>query len=129
MQKFTTFLMFSGRAEEAMNFYVSLFEGSRIVEMKKHGPGGHGAEGSVLHATFSLGDQEFMAIDSAGHGFGFTPAVSIFVRCASVEELDRAFAALSEGGKVLMAAGKYPFAERFGWTDDRFGVSWQLRLG
>ncbi len=128
MQKITTFLMFQGRAEEAMNFYTSLFKGSRIVSIERYGPQGPGTEGSVLHAVFSLGDQEFMCIDSnVEHGFTFTPAMSLYVSCGS-EEIDHLFENLSQGGQVMMPLGCYPFSERFGWVSDRFGVSWQLTL-
>jgi len=82
-----------------------------------------------MHASFTLNGQPFMAIDSpVKHAFGFTPAISVFVDCESEAEIDRLFAALSQGGQVLMPIDAYPFAKRFGWTNDRFGVSWQLRL-
>ncbi|MFF5445592.1 VOC family protein [Streptomyces sp. NPDC012888] len=128
-QKITTFLMFEGRAEEAMTFYTSLFEDGRIIDVTRYGPDGPGPEGTVVHATFQLAGQRFMCIDSpAKHEFGFTPAVSLFVDCADEAEIDRLYAALGEGGAELMALGDHGFSRRFGWVNDRFGVSWQLNL-
>lgn len=128
-QKITTFLMFSGQAEEAMNFYVSLFDQSEIVSIKRYGPNEPGAEGSVQQATFTLGGQTFMCIDSnVKHDFTFTPAISLFVTCDTEEEIDRVFAKLSEGGVVYMPLAAYPFSKKFGWVGDKFGVSWQLSL-
>ena len=121
--------MFEGRAEEAMNYYTSLFKGSKIVSIVRYGPEGPGAEGSVLHAVFSLGSQEFMCIDSyVKHVFTFTPAMSLYVNCESEAEIDQLFDNLSRGGQVLMPLDRYPFSEKFGWVSDRFGVSWQLSL-
>jgi len=129
MQKVTTFLMFEGKAEEAMNFYISLFPNSAIQSITRYGPNEAGAEGSVVHATFTLDGQELMAIDSSvAHGFTFTPAMSLYVKCQSEDEIDRLFASLSQGGSVLMPLGVYPFSPKFGWLADRFGVSWQLTL-
>ncbi|MEV4225168.1 VOC family protein [Nonomuraea sp. NPDC049725] len=128
-QKITTFLMFEGKAEEAMTFYVSLFDDAEIVAVTRYGPGGPGAEGSVLHATFRLAGQEYMAIDSAvRHEFTFTPSMSLYVQCESADEIERLYAALSEGGAALMPLGDHGFSKRFGWVNDRFGVSWQLNL-
>lgn len=128
-QKVTTFLMFEGKAEAAMTLYMSLFEKSEVVSIERYGPGEQGKEGSVKHAVFSLEGQQFMAIDSpAPHPFTFTPAISLFVTCDSKEELDGRFAKLSEGGQVLMPLDAYPFSRRFGWLQDKFGVSWQLSL-
>lgn len=125
----TPFLMFEGKAEEAMNFYVSLFADSEILSVDHYGPGEQGPEGSVRLAEFRLGGQRFKCIDSPiEHEFSFTPSFSIYVDCEDVEELERAFAKLAHGGKVLMPLDNYGFSERFGWTDDRFGVSWQLNL-
>jgi predicted 3-demethylubiquinone-9 3-methyltransferase (glyoxalase superfamily) len=127
--KITPFLMFEGAAENAMNFYVSLFKGARIASIERYGPGQPGAEGSVKLARFAVGSQEFMCIDSpAKHAFTFTPSMSIFVDCESEAEIDGLFSRLSEGGQVMMPLDAYPFSRRFGWVADRFGVSWQLNL-
>lgn len=128
-QKITTFLMFSGNAEEAMNFYISLFDQSEIINITRYGVNEAGKEGTVLHATFSLNDQEFMCIDSSvEHGFTFTPAISLYVKCDTENEIDRLFDRLSQDGKVYMPLSAYPFSERFGWVEDKYGVSWQLSL-
>ena len=120
MQKFTTFLMFAGQAEEAMKFYTSLFKQSEIINITRYGANEAGAEGTVQHATFTLGGQEFMCIDSsAQHAFTFTPSISLYVRCDTEEEVDRVFAALSQGGQVLMPLDHYPFSAKFGWLSDR----------
>jgi predicted 3-demethylubiquinone-9 3-methyltransferase (glyoxalase superfamily) len=123
----TTFLMFTGKAEEAMNFYISLFEGSKIVRITRYGPNQMGREGSVQHAVFALNGQEFMCIDSpVPHGFTFTPAISLYVSCADEAMVTRYFESLSAGGLVLMPLDTYPFSKKFAWVQDRFGVSWQL---
>lgn len=129
-QKITTFLMFQeGNAEEAMRFYTSLFSGAEVLAVSRYGPGEQGAEGTVRRATFSLAGQPFMCIDSAvEHGFGFTPAISLFVECDSEDELDRLYGQLAEQGQELMPLGSYGFSAKFGWVNDRFGVSWQLNL-
>ncbi|GGR83504.1 VOC family protein [Streptomyces humidus] len=128
-QKVTPFLMFDGIAEEAMSFYVSLFDGAEVVGITRYGAEGPGKEGSVQHATFSLAGVQFMCIDSpVKHDFTFTPAVSLFVQCQDEAELNRLYAALAERGTVLMPLGDYGFSPRFGWVNDRFGVSWQLNL-
>jgi predicted 3-demethylubiquinone-9 3-methyltransferase (glyoxalase superfamily) len=131
MPKFTPSLMFvgdqHGRAAEAIQFYVSLFPNSRIIALERYGAGEGEPEGTVKHATFALDGQEFMAIDSSlAHPFTFTPAVSIVVQTESAAETERVFNRLAEGGMVLMGLDTYPFAEKFGWCNDRFGVSWQL---
>lgn len=128
-QKITTFLMFDGRAEEAMTFYRSLFADAEVISAAKYGPEGPGAEGTIVHAIFTLAGQQFMCIDSAvKHEFGFTPAVSLYVNCADEAEIDRLYAALAAEGTVLMALGDHGFSTKFGWVNDRFGVSWQLNL-
>ncbi|WP_445280183.1 VOC family protein [Streptomyces sp. DSM 118148] len=128
-QKITTFLMFEGNAEEAMTFYTSLFDDAEIVSITRYGADGPGADGSVRHATFSLAGEQIMCIDSpVKHGFTFTPAVSLFVQCADEAEIDRLYAALVEQGAALMPLGNHGFSAKFGWVNDRFGVSWQLNL-
>jgi len=123
------FLMFQGSAEEAMNFYVSLIEGSEVTEIERWPAGGAGAEGSVYRATFRVGGQEVKCFDSpVKHAFTFTPAFSLWIDCGSEEEIDTLAAALAEGGAELMPLGSYGFSRRFAWVNDRFGVSWQLNL-
>jgi predicted 3-demethylubiquinone-9 3-methyltransferase (glyoxalase superfamily) len=129
MQKVTTFLMFTGQAEQAMNLYTSLFTQSEIASIIRYGPDAAGVEGTVQYATFTLNGQEFMCIDSnAPHEFGFTPSMSLFVRCDTEEEIDAAFAKLSQDGQILMPLDRYPFSTKYAWLSDRFGVTWQLGL-
>jgi predicted 3-demethylubiquinone-9 3-methyltransferase (glyoxalase superfamily) len=121
--------MFEERAEEAMNFYVSLIPGSEITSIARYDPGQPGPEGSVMVATFTVAGQPVMCSDSfVKHGFTFTPATSLFVECESEEEVARLAAALAEGGAELMPLGNYGFSRQFAWVNDRFGVSWQLNL-
>ena len=130
MQKIATFLMFTGKAEEALNFYVSLFPRAEITSISRYGEEGPGAAGTVQYATFTLAGLPFMAIDSPiTHGFGFTPSMSLHVTCDTEAEIDALFEKLSAGGEVLMPLDQYPFARKYGWLNDRFGVSWQLRVG
>jgi predicted 3-demethylubiquinone-9 3-methyltransferase (glyoxalase superfamily) len=124
-----TQLMFEGTAEEAMNFYVSLFRGSEVTRVERYGPGGPGAEGSVKRAEFTLAGHRLACIDSpVKHGFTFTPSISFFVDCEDEAELDAAFGRLAAGGAVLMPPGNYGFSAKLVWVQDRFGVSWQLNL-
>ncbi|MCC5574860.1 VOC family protein [Microtetraspora sp. AC03309] len=128
-QKITTFLMFEGVAEEAITFYTSLFDDAEVLSLVRYGSEGPGAEGTVQHAVFTLAGQEYMAIDShVSHAFTFTPSISLYVQCESEAELERLYAALSQDGVPLMPLDCYGFSKRFGWTNDRFGVSWQLNL-
>jgi len=129
-QKITTFLMFEGgKAEQAMAFYATLFEDAEILSITRYGPGEAGTEGTVQLAVFSLAGQQFMCIDSyVTHEFGFTPSMSLYIRCETEEEIDRLYAVLAEGGSPLMPLGSYGFSAKFGWVNDRFGVSWQLNL-
>ena len=130
MEKAATFLMFQeGNAEEAMNYYTSIIEDSQITSIVRYGATESGDEGTVMQATFTIKDQEFMCIDSnVKHQFSFTPSFSIFVTCSTEEELDRLYQKLAEGGEELMPLGDYGFSKKFGWINDRFGVSWQLNL-
>src|SRR5262245_41796407 len=124
-----TFLMFQGTAEEAMNFYVSLFKGSEVNRIERYGPGEPGAAGSVKRADSILAGHHLSCIDSPiQHGFTFTPSISLFVDCDDEAELDGAFQQLSAGGAVLMPPANYGFSTKFTWVQDRFGVSWQLNL-
>jgi predicted 3-demethylubiquinone-9 3-methyltransferase (glyoxalase superfamily) len=119
--------MFYGEAEEAMTLYTSALPNSRIVSIQRYGKGEAGVEGSVTHATVSLNGREFMCIDSAvQHDFTFTPATSLIVTCESQAQIEALFEKLSKGGKIFMPLQAYPFARKFAWFADRFGVSWQL---
>jgi predicted 3-demethylubiquinone-9 3-methyltransferase (glyoxalase superfamily) len=124
----TPFLMFEGRAEEAMKLYVSTIPNSQILDVKRYGAGAPGPEGSVILARFSLGGQPILCSDShVHHAFTFTPTSSLFVTCASEDEFERITDALSTGA-YLMPKGNYGFSRKFAWFNDRFGVSWQVNL-
>ncbi|USB33188.1 VOC family protein [Paenibacillus sp. YPG26] len=130
MEKVLPFLMFQdGKAEEAMNMYTSLVKDSEITSLVRYGPNEAGEEGTVFQATFTLKGQEFMCIDSnVKHAFSFTPSFSIYVVCNTEEEIDELYEKLAEGGQVLMPLGNYGFSKKFGWLNDRFGVSWQINF-
>ena len=129
MKSVTPFLMFQGQAEEAMKFYTSIIEDSQITSITRYGPNESGEEGSVMFAAFTLKGQPIMCMDSnVKHDFTFTPSFSLVLDCDSEEEIDRLYARLSENGQVLMPLDHYPFSRKFAWVNDRFGVSWQLKL-
>lgn len=130
MPKVTPFLMFQdGKAEEAMNFYSSLIEDSEIKRIVRYGANQAGDEGTVMQAVFSLKGQDFMCIDSnVKHQFSFTPSFSIYVTCDTEEEINNLYQKLIDGGQALMPISDYGFSKKFGWLNDRFGVSWQLNL-
>jgi predicted 3-demethylubiquinone-9 3-methyltransferase (glyoxalase superfamily) len=129
VDKVTLFLMFQGEAGAAIALYRELFSGAEVKHLEHYGPGEPGPEGQVRRATLVLAGQALMMFDSPPvHDFSFTPSISLFVDCADELEIERLFAGLSEGGIVRMPLGSYGFSLRFGWVDDRFGVSWQLNL-
>jgi predicted 3-demethylubiquinone-9 3-methyltransferase (glyoxalase superfamily) len=115
------FLMFQGsKAEEAMNFYVSLFDDGKIVEIIRWGKGGAGAEGSVMGATFHVAGQDVMCFDSpVKHAFTFTPAISMFVTCESDAQVEKLASALSEGGSLVMPLINCGFRNKLAWVNVR----------
>jgi predicted 3-demethylubiquinone-9 3-methyltransferase (glyoxalase superfamily) len=115
-QKITTYLWFDNNAEEAMNFYVSIFKNSKILEVVRYGDAGPGPKGTVMAGTFQLEGQEFMALNGGPH-FKFTEAISLFVNCETQEEVDDLW-------KKLTAGGGAP--SQCGWLKDKFGLSWQI---
>jgi predicted 3-demethylubiquinone-9 3-methyltransferase (glyoxalase superfamily) len=115
VQKITPFLWFDGNAEEAINFYVSIFKNSRIVSLRRYGEAGPGPKGTVMTGTFQIEGQTFYALNG-GPQYKFTPAISLFVDCATQEEVDELWEKLSAGGHV----------QQCGWITDRFGLSWQI---
>jgi predicted 3-demethylubiquinone-9 3-methyltransferase (glyoxalase superfamily) len=115
MQKITPFLWFDGQAEEAMNFYTSVFKNSKIGRVTRYGAAGPGPKGTVMSATFQLDGQDFMALNG-GPQFKFTEAISLFVNCETQEEVDELWEKLSAGGRK----------DRCGWLKDKFGLSWQI---
>ncbi len=126
----TTFLTFQeNNAEQAMDFYMNLFANSKIIEIQRYGKGGPGKEGSVMKAIFELNGKQFICSDSfIKHKWTFTPAISNWVECESIEALEMLFSKFTEGGYVMMPLDNYGFSQKFGWVADKFGVSWQLNL-
>ena len=121
-QKITSHLWFDKEAREAAYFYTSIFEDSKIINTVTLD---NTPSGSVDMITISLFDQEFSLL-SAGPFFKFTPAVSFLVACETKEEVTLLWDELSDEGMVMMDLGKYPFSEKYGWIQDRYGLSWQL---
>ena len=115
MQKITPFLWFNDQAEEAMNFYVSIFKNSKVGAVTRYGDAGPGPKGQVMSATFQLEGQDFFALNG-GPLFKFTPAISLFVNCETQQEVDELWDKLSAGGRK----------DRCGWLQDKYGLSWQV---
>jgi predicted 3-demethylubiquinone-9 3-methyltransferase (glyoxalase superfamily) len=115
MQKITPFLWFNDKAEEAMNFYVSIFNSSKVGRVSRYGEAGPGPKGTVMSATFQLEGQEFFALNG-GPQFPFTQAISLFVDCKTQKEVDELWEKLSEGGEKGQC----------GWLKDKYGLSWQI---
>jgi predicted 3-demethylubiquinone-9 3-methyltransferase (glyoxalase superfamily) len=115
MQKISPFLWFDGNAEEAVNFYVSIFKNSKILTISRYGDTGPGPKGSVMVVKFQLNGQEFMALNG-GPTFKFTEAISFLVNCESQQEVDELWAKLTAGGKEIQC----------GWLKDKYGLAWQI---
>jgi len=115
MQKITPFLWFDGNAEEAANYYISIFKNSKMGKISRYGEAGPGPKGSAMSVTFQIEGQEFFALNG-GPQFKFTPAISFFVNCETQQEVDDLWEKLSAGGRT----------DRCGWLQDKFGVSWQI---
>lgn len=115
MQSITPFLWFDNQAEEAANFYVSIFKNSRIKTVSRYGDAGPGPKGSVMVVSFEINGQEFTALNG-GPQFKFTPAISFLVNCETQPEVDDLWEKLSQGGRK----------DRCGWLQDKYGVSWQI---
>ena len=115
MQKIVPFLWFDGNAEEAMNFYVSVFKNSKVLSVTRYGEAGPGPKGTVMSCTFQLEGQDFYALNG-GPQFKFTPAISLFVNCETQQEIDVLWKTLSAGGRE----------DQCGWLQDKYGLSWQI---
>lgn len=115
MQKITICLWFDGQAEDAMNFYVSIFKNAKVLSVNRYGKGAPAPEGAVLTANFELNGQQFTALNG-GPMYRFSPATSFVVNCETQDEVDYYWDKLVAGGKPSQCA----------WLDDKFGVSWQI---
>ena len=115
MQKITPFLWYDGQAEEAMNFYISIFKNSKVVTVARYGDAGPGPKGSVMTAAFQLDGQDFVALNG-GPQYKFTPAISFVVNCEAQQEVDELWEKLSAGGEK----------NRCGWLTDKYGLTWQV---
>jgi predicted 3-demethylubiquinone-9 3-methyltransferase (glyoxalase superfamily) len=115
MQKITPFLWFDGKAEEAVNFYVSTFKDAKVVSTTRYGDTGPGPKGTVMTAVFQLFGQEFIALNG-GPQYKFTPALSFVVNCETQKEVDAYWDKLSAGGRT----------DQCGWLTDKYGLSWQI---
>jgi predicted 3-demethylubiquinone-9 3-methyltransferase (glyoxalase superfamily) len=115
MQKITPFLWFDNQAEEAMNFYVSVFKNAKITSLSRYGEAGPGPAGTVMVGTFQLEGQEFYALNG-GPEFRFNEAISLYVDCKDQQEVDELWAKLTAGGEESMC----------GWLKDKYGLSWQI---
>jgi predicted 3-demethylubiquinone-9 3-methyltransferase (glyoxalase superfamily) len=115
VQKITPFLWFDGKAEEAANFYVSIFKNSKIENVTRYGDAGPGPKGSVMILGFQLEGQKFTALNG-GPLYSFSPAISFYVDCETQAEVDELWERLSAGGKKMQCA----------WLTDKFGVTWQI---
>jgi predicted 3-demethylubiquinone-9 3-methyltransferase (glyoxalase superfamily) len=115
MQKIAPFLWFDGKAEEAAEFYTSVFKNSKMLHIARYGEAGPGPKGSVMMATFQIEGQEFMALNGGPH-YTFSPAISFFVNCETQAEVDELWDKLSSGGREVQC----------GWLQDKYGVSWQI---
>jgi predicted 3-demethylubiquinone-9 3-methyltransferase (glyoxalase superfamily) len=129
MSTLRPFLLFEGKAEEAMRFYTSIFPASSIEEIQRYDSEGPGKAGTVARATFTVAGQSVFCTDSPiSHPFTFTPAFSFFFVCDSEEQLRQLHTALGQGGAELMPLDNYGFSRLFTWISDRYGISWQLNL-
>jgi predicted 3-demethylubiquinone-9 3-methyltransferase (glyoxalase superfamily) len=115
MPKINPFLWFNNQAEEAANFYVSIFKNSRIVRVTRYGDAGPGPKGSVMTVDFQLDGQEFVALNG-GPQFTFSPAISFVVNCQTQAEVDEFWQKLAAGGEEVEC----------GWLTDKYGLSWQI---
>lgn len=131
MNKMATCLWFDKQAEEAAKFYTSIFDNSKILNVAKYGKAGAQMsgqkEGTVMMVDFQIENQHMQALNG-GPIFKMTPAISFSVSCETEEELNTKWKKLSTGGTVRMELAKYPWADKYGWTADRYGVEWQLSL-
>lgn len=129
IQKITPFLWFDNQTEEAVNFYLTVFNNSKIKTTTRYGEEGAKATGmpenSVMTMAFQIEGLDYVAING-GPVFQINPTISFFVNCETIQEIERLWGRLSENGTIMMELDSYPFAEKYGWLQDKFGVSWQI---
>jgi len=132
MQNFTRCLWFDNEGEDAANFYASTFKNAKVNQICHYSDAGadtHGQPaGKVMTVAFEISGTEFLALNG-GPQFKINPAISFFVTCKTEADVEDLFNKLSAGGEVMMPLSEYPFSKKFGWVQDKFGVSWQLNLG
>jgi predicted 3-demethylubiquinone-9 3-methyltransferase (glyoxalase superfamily) len=139
-QKLTLFLAFRGDAEDAVEFYTSLFKDSEMVQIVRARPEDPGwVDGTLQHAIFTLAGQQFMCVNipppdnhlykiAPWHEFNFNPGMTIYVHANTEDEFDRLYEALSEKGEIYLPAASYGFSPKFAWLNDRYGISWRINL-
>lgn len=128
-QKVNISLMFKGNSEEAVNFYNTVFKDSEIAHISYYNETEDNNEKKVSFGIFKLEGQEILFMDSSvEHDFTFNPSVSIYLNCYTEDEIDTVFKKLSEDGKILIPLDIYDFSRKYGWLEDKYGISWQLNL-
>lgn len=129
MKSITPFLMFEGRAEEAIMFYQSVFDDVEVVFLNRFGPESNEWEGKIMQGLIRIGELNIMVSDSSvSHDFSFTPSTSLFIECESMDELMRYYEKIKSKGAILMPIDDYGFSKQFAWVSDPFGFTWQLNL-
>lgn len=129
MKKITPFLLFEGNAEAVINTYSTIFKDFEILNVEKYAENQGGKVGSIRLATFAINGQQIQCTDSPiKHNFNFTPSISFFLNFNDEAEIDSVYGKLVTDGKTLMEMGEYGIGKKFGWIEDKFGISWQLQL-
>lgn len=129
MKSMTPFLMFQGRAQEAMDYYMEIFEDAEIRYVKEYDADIPEMQGKVMQGVIRIHDQLIMLMDSnVPHEFSFTPSMSFFIECNSMMEIEHSYQKLKKKGAILMPLDEYGFSDSFSWVQDQFGVSWQLNF-
>jgi predicted 3-demethylubiquinone-9 3-methyltransferase (glyoxalase superfamily) len=130
-QKISTFLWFNNQAEEAARFYTQAFKNARVKTVTRYNRESAAAsgmpEGSVMTVAFDIEGAEFVGLNG-GPAFQLNPSVSFMVNCRTIEKVDHLWSTLTADGKILMELDEYPFSERYGWVEDKYGVSWQINF-
>ncbi|WP_411842538.1 VOC family protein [Salinicoccus sp. HZC-1] len=129
MKSMTPFLMFEGRAKEAMEYYMEIFEDAEIRYMREYDEDSPEMQDKVMQGVIRIHDQLIMVMDSeVPHEFSFTPSMSFFIECNSLPEIEHYYRKLKKKGAIHMPLDEYGFSNRFAWVQDQFGVTWQLNF-